>query len=196
MKKKRIVIIQGHPDINNHHYCHAIASAYAEGAVNNGHIIQIVEVANLSLPFKLNKQEFKSRALDPAIVNIQGAIQWADHIVIIYPLSLGTMPALLKHFFEQIFRPHFAFYKVKHKILPKKLLAGKSAHIFATMDMPAWFYRISYRSHSLECLERNILGFVGIGPIRHSLISQIETNKEKNRLIWLHKIHQFGEACG
>lgn len=194
--KKRIVIIQGHPDSNNHHYCHAIANAYAEGAVKNGHIIQVVEVAKLSLPFLLNQREFESRKLDPKIVAIQGTIQWADHIVIIYPLWLGTMPALLKHFFEQIFRPNFAFQKLKNKKWPKKLLTGKSAHIIVTMGMPAWLYRIFYRAHSLKCLERNILGFVGIAPIRHSLIGQIETSKEQNRLKWLHKMYQLGEACG
>lgn len=196
MKTKRIVIIQGHPDLNNHHYCHSVASAYAEGALRNGHIIQMVEVANLSIPFLLNKQQFESHDLDHAIINIQGTIQWADHIVIIYPLWLGTMPALLKHFFEQVFRPNFAFLKSKNKKLPKRLLEGKSAHIIVTMGMPAWFYRIFYRAHSHKCLERNILGFVGISPIRHSLIGEIETTKEKNRLKWLLKIQQSGEICG
>ncbi|HET8696394.1 MAG TPA: NAD(P)H-dependent oxidoreductase [Gammaproteobacteria bacterium] len=39
----------------------------------------------------------------------QAFIAWADHLVMVYPLWLGEMPALLKGFFEQVLRPGFAF---------------------------------------------------------------------------------------
>jgi putative NADPH-quinone reductase len=35
-------------------------------------------------------------------------IRWAQHLVIVIPLWIGTMPALLKGFFEQTVRPGFA----------------------------------------------------------------------------------------
>ena len=38
----------------------------------------------------------------------QEAIVWADHIVFLYPLWLGDMPALLKAFLEQALRPGVA----------------------------------------------------------------------------------------
>ena len=38
----------------------------------------------------------------------QRAIASAEHIVIFFPLWLGTMPALLKAFLEQVLRPGFA----------------------------------------------------------------------------------------
>ena len=33
MTARRILIIQGHPDASQRHFCHALAQAYAEGAV-------------------------------------------------------------------------------------------------------------------------------------------------------------------
>ena len=37
------------------------------------------------------------------------AIVWSEHIVLVFPLWLGTMPAMLKGFLEQVLRPGIAF---------------------------------------------------------------------------------------
>ena len=53
--------------------------------------------------------EGEGRMSEPAaIAAAQADIQWADHVAIFYPLWLGTMPALLKAFLEQVMRPGFA----------------------------------------------------------------------------------------
>jgi putative NADPH-quinone reductase len=195
MNRKRIAIIQGHPDQSNLHYCHTIAHAYEKGARDAGHITQTVEAASLSTPFLSNQLEFNTHDIDSSILNIQGLILWADHIVTIYPLWLGTMPALLKHFFEQIFRPRFAFFKTKGRMWPIKILKGKCVRVVVTMRIPAIIYRWFYRAHSLKSLEQNILYFVGLKPVYHSLIGQIDTASERNRLKWLKRMKKFGEAC-
>ena len=58
--------------------------------------------------------------------------------------------------------------------MPAKLLKGRSARIVVTMGMPAFFYRIYYRSHSVKSLKRNILEFVGVSPVRTTLIGMVE----------------------
>jgi putative NADPH-quinone reductase len=98
-----------------------------------------------------------------------------------FPLWLGSMPALLKAYLEQLMRPGFAFAYGKGRQLPKKLLKGKSARIVVTMGMPSLFYRLYYRSHSVRSLVRNILGFVGFKPVRVSLIGNVENSKARAR---------------
>ena len=44
---KRVAIIQGHPDPAGHHLLHALADAYAEGAIAAGHEVRCIEVASL-----------------------------------------------------------------------------------------------------------------------------------------------------
>lgn len=129
-----------------------------------------------------------------AIREAQEAIGWAEHLVILYPLWLGTMPALLKAFLEQVFRPGFAFEMPAGAGLSKKLLSGKSARIVVTMGMPAFFYRWYFRAHSLKSLERNILGFCGIGPIKESLIGIVEAPNGARRGKWLAKTRALGRA--
>jgi hypothetical protein len=61
------------------------------------------------------------------------------------------------------------------------------------MGMPAVIYRWYLLAHSLKSLERNILGFAGIGPIRESLIGMVEGMNEKQRAVWLEKMRRLGE---
>ena len=119
-------------------------------------------------------------------------MKWADHLVILYPLWLGSMPALLKAFFEHLFRPGFAFEYHSNGRLPKKKLLGKSARIVVTMGMPAFVYRWVFFEHSLKSLKRNILAFAGIKPIRTTLIGNIEGMTDKQRMEWLDDMRGLG----
>jgi putative NADPH-quinone reductase len=189
---RRITIIQGHPDARGNRFGHALAAAYTHGAETAGHEVTVIEVAQLDFPLLRSKEDWESGALPETLRQAQQAIGWADHLVIMYPLWLGTMPALLKAFLEQVFRPGFALPQPGAGQRWKKLLAGKTARIVITMGMPALFYRWYFRAHSLKSLERNILGFCGIGPIKESLIGMIEAPDKAKRERWLVKMHAFG----
>ncbi len=191
--RKRIVIIQGHPDASVRHFCHALADEYAKGCEDGGHEVKRIEVAQLNIPFLRTKEDFEKGIPPDSIKQAQDAIKWADHLVIIYPLWLGSMPALLKAFLEQVLRPGFAFEYQKSGGMAKKLLTGKSARIVVTMGMPAFVYRWVFFAHSLKSLRRNTLWFCGIGPIRSTIIGSIEGINEKRRMWWLDEMRGLGE---
>lgn len=190
--RKRITIIQGHPDRSDERYCRALADAYAGGAEAAGHEVQRVDVAALEFPVLRSRAEYESGALSPDIAAAQEAIDWAEHLVIVYPLWLGTMPALLKAFLEQAFRPGFAYVMDEKGRMAEEPLDGTSARIVVTMGMPALFYRWYFGAHSLKSLERNILGFVGIEPIRESLIGGVEAMSDAKRRKWLDRMAALG----
>lgn len=190
---KRVAIIQGHPDPVARHFGHALAAAYAKGAQEAGHEVKSIEVGSIDVPFVRSKDEWEHGELSDALGQAQRTIGWADHIVIFYPLWLGSMPARLKAFFEQVFRPGFALRQGPGKTSFGKGLAGKSARVVVTMGMPAFIYRWYFRAHSLKSLERNILKFCGIGPIGESLIGMVETPKEKQRQRWLAAMQALGQ---
>ena len=192
---KSIVIIQGHPDPAGNHFCHALADAYAAGAREAGHGIESIRVAEIEFPILRTKAEFESATVLPAIQRCQDMIRTADHLVVLYPLWLGTMPALLKAFFEQVFRPGYAFAAAVPGRMWKKQLTGKSARIVVTMGMPAFIYRWYFGAHGLKSLERNILGFAGIGPIRESLFGMIESASDAKRKRWLQEMRALGRQA-
>ena len=101
------------------------------------------------------------------------------------------MPALLKGFLEQLFRPRFTS-GTGETGKPAKAFKGKSARIVVTMGMPAFFYRWFYGAHTLKSLKRNILGFCGFGPVRENLFGMIENVDEAKRRKWLGEIYDLG----
>jgi putative NADPH-quinone reductase len=191
--RDRILIVDGHPDKRDGRFIHACAQAYAEGAEAAGHEVRSIKVSTLKFDWLETNDEFLKVAPPRSIRAAQEDVVWCDHLVILYPLWLGSMPALLKAFFEQLMRPGFAFKYETGGKLPKKLLSGKSAHIVVTMGMPSFFYKWFYRAHSLKSLERNILAFVGIGPIRTSVIGGIEGNA-KSRERWLKRLREYAQS--
>ncbi|MGA6826162.1 NAD(P)H-dependent oxidoreductase [Nitrospira sp. NS4] len=191
---KHITIIQGHPDAGARHFGHALADEYAKGAEDGGHEVKRIEVARIDFPLLRTKEDFEKGVPPDAIKHAQAAIGWADHLVVIYPLWLGSMPALLKAFFEQVLRPGFAFEYQKSGGMAKKLLTGKSARIVVTMGMPAFVYRWIFFAHSLKSLKRNTFWFCGIGPVKDTIIGSIEGMTEKQRAAWLDEMRGLGDV--
>jgi putative NADPH-quinone reductase len=185
----RIVIIDGHPDADGHRFVHALARAYAEGA-SGVHDVKSLRLCATDIPLLRNRHDWEHGQPPASIQEAQDLIAWADHLVILYPLWLGDMPALLKAFLEQAFRPDFAF-RYRRNGMPEKLLKGRSARLVVTMGMPSLFYRMFYRAHSLRSLERNVLRFVGIAPVRHSIVGSVEKG-DAYRRGWVDRIRKLG----
>ncbi|HSS65137.1 MAG TPA: NAD(P)H-dependent oxidoreductase [Gammaproteobacteria bacterium] len=190
---KRIAILQGHPDASNPHLCHALAEAYGAGAENAGHDVKRIPIAELSFPLIRSRRDFEHGERPACIREAQTIIQRSAHLLLVYPLWLGTMPALFKGFLEQVFRYDFAFEQKPDGRFEKKL-KGRSARVVITMGMPAMAYRWYFRAHSLKSLERNILKFAGISPVRESLFGLVEDADEKKRARWLDKMRALGAA--
>ena len=189
---KKIAIILGHPDPVGHRFCHALAQTYAEGAEAAGHQVKIIDIAQVEFPVLRTKEDFDHGEAPETVRPAQEIIQWAEHIVLFYPLWLGTMPAYLKAFLEQVFRPGFAARESGAGKPWEKLLTGRTARVVITMGMPAFIYRWFYLAHSLRSLERNILGFCGIGPVKETLIGRVDVIDDDKKRQWLAKMRQLG----
>lgn len=187
---KRILVIQGHPDASAPHFCHALAASYVTGAESAEHIVRQVNVAKLEFPLLRSQKDFETGSVPPSLKAVQEDIVWAEHIVLIFPLWAGDMPALLKAFWEQVYRPNFT--GASASSFADKRLAGRTARVVVTMGMPALVYRWYFRAHSLKSLERNILGMVGIAPVYETLIGMTGNLKTEAAAKWLAKLKRLG----
>ena len=123
---RRILILEGHPDPRPARFCHALADAYAEGAAAAGHELRRVSVAALDVPLLADRQEWETGDPPAPIRRLQDDIAWAGHLVVIFPLWLGGMPARMRGVLEQTFRPHFGSAAPAAGGLPRGLLRGKT----------------------------------------------------------------------
>ena len=192
---KHILIIQGHPDWGHAHLAHALASAYAEGAEGAGHTVETIEPARLDFPLLTSADDWQHGSVPPALAPVQDAIVRASHLVLLYPLWLGEMPAVLKGFLEQVARPGFAINLAERNPLAAGLLKGRSARVVITMGMPAAVYRLFYGAHSLKALKRNILGYVGIAPVRATLIGGAGNLAAARVERWQDRLRRLGAAA-
>lgn len=191
---KRILLIQGHPDPCPEHLCHTLADAYASGALVAGHEVRRTCVAQLDFPLLRSAQQWEREALPPSLQQAQDDISWSQHLVIFFPLWLGDMPALFKGFLEQIARPGFAFGGDRLHPMAKKMLAGRSARVVVTMGMPAVLYKFYFRAHSIKSFKRNVLRFVGIRPVRQTLIGMVGKTDTTKVTSLMAKLEQLGRA--
>lgn len=171
-KRQRILVVQGHPDPAPERLCRALADAYAQGAAEGGHEVRRVDIAHLDVPFLASQAEFEKGSVPPGLGAAAADFGWASHIVLIHPLWLGTLPAKLKAFLEQVIRPGVAF-RYRKEGFPEQLLKGKTARIVVTMGMPGFAYRWFYGAHGIRGVARSILGFVGIKPVHVTYIGGV-----------------------
>lgn len=192
---RNILILDGHPDPHDGRFIHALANAYREGAQQDKHEVQLIRLADLQFPLLRSQVDYEKGDPVDSVRRCQEAMDWAAHVVILYPLWLGSMPALLKALLEQVLRPGFAFSTLQLGTWPVKFFSGKSARIVVTMGMPALLYRWYFRAHSLRGLQRSILKVVGFRRIRATLVGNVAGMSNTQRKQWLDKLRELGRKA-
>ena len=190
---KRILVILGHP--NSDSFCGALANSYIEGAKAAGNEVQLISLGNLPFDPVLHNGYTRIQDLEPGLVAAQAAITWAQHIVFVYPIWWGAMPALLKGFIDRTFLPGFAFKYREGSPLWDRLLSGRSAHLIVTMDTPPWYFRWVYRMPGHNQMKRTILEFSGIKPVTVSSFGPIKDSSQQKREKWLAQANAYGHQA-
>lgn len=187
---KRILVILGHPA--NGSFCGALADSYVTGAQTAGNDVQLISLGNLSFDPVLHNGYATIQELETDLVAAQTAITWAQHIVFVYPIWWGAIPALLKGFIDRVFLPGFAFKFRDGSSFWDRLLSGRSAHLLVTMDTPPWYFRWVYRMPGHNQMKRTILEFSGIKPVTISSFGPIKGSSQQKREKWLAQVNAQG----
>jgi putative NADPH-quinone reductase len=192
---KKILIINGHP--NKESYCAALTKAYTKGAVAAGNEVVVLNLYelkfNINFEGTYNKESIDN--LEPDLIFAQEKIKWAQHIVIIHPVWWGSVPALLKGFFDRTLLPGFAFKYKQNSAMWDKLLSGKTASIIYTSDTPPWFYKLFFHAPSVNMVKDRVLGFCGIKTISVTGIGPIRKSTQTFRENWIQKIEKVAHTA-
>ena len=189
----KIAIVVGHPAPDS--YCEALGEAYRRGAESGGHQALLLVLARMNFDAVLREGYRREQPLEPDLVAARDALRTADHLVFIFPLWCGDMPAILKGFIERIMQPDLLAIRAAGSKADWKIFKGKSARIIMTMGMPGWFYRWYYGAHALKLFKRNILHLVGVTPVYSSTYGMIEAVGEETRKQWLREVEALGHQA-
>jgi len=190
-KMARIAIVVGHARTGT--FCEALGESYRNGASAAGHDAQLFVTSRLAFDPVLREGFERVQPLEPDLAAASRALHEADHIVLIFPLWLGTLPAIFKGFLERVLQPDLVVPSKEGRF--PKLLDGKSARVVVTMGMPGLVYRWWYGGHAVSMLRRNILGFMGAAPVRTMIYGSIETVGLEGRQRWLSEMEAMGRAA-
>lgn len=191
---RRILVVLDHPDGES--FCAALADAYAEAALDAGHEVRVLRLGELAFDSILHAGYRRIQALEPDLVSAQAEILWAEHLVFVYPVWWGAMPALLKGFFDRLFLPGFAFKYRDGSVLWDRLLSGRSARLLVTMGTPPWYYRWVYRMPGHNQMRRTILEFSGIKPVKTTGFGPVRGSGAARRQRWLDAARRLGSRGG
>lgn len=179
MTKKKILILNGHPDKESFNY--GISESYKISALNSGADVKEIKIRKLEFNPNLQFGYRKRTELEPDLVKAQEQIKWADHLVWVYPVWWGSVPAIMKGFIDRVFLPGFAFEKKENSVWWNKYLSGKTARLICTLDQPSWYYRWIYGRPSHNAMKKLTMQFVGVKKVRTTTIGPIRLSKDDFR---------------
>ncbi len=188
--KLKTLIIVGHPDKESYNF--ALAKAYKSGAIASGTEVKEVYIRDLDFNPNLEFGYRKRTELEPDLLEAQKLIKWANHLVWIYPVWWGSLPAIMKGFIDRVFLPGFAFKKRENSVWWDKFLTDKTARIICTLDQPGWFYRWINGAPSHYAMRKLTMNFVGVKKVKITTIAPLRLSTEGFRKKWLQKVEALG----
>jgi NAD(P)H dehydrogenase (quinone) len=187
---KKILVIFGQPQRAS--YGGALAQAYVEGARKAGAEVKEIYLGDLDFSVSATAGHPPPATLEPDLARAQEWIKWAEHLVFVYPIWWGTIPALLKGFIERIFLPGFAVNFRENSLLWDRLLTGRSARLIVTLNTPSWYYRWVLGRPGHNTMKKTILEFCGIRPVCITEIGPVKDSTDAKRQRWLEQVRALG----
>jgi NAD(P)H dehydrogenase (quinone) len=189
---KNILIINGHPVKDS--YCKALAEEYKKGAEESGNQVELLNLIDLKFDLNLTGGFNSHTELEKDLQDAQKKILKANHIVIVHPVWWGSVPALLKGFFDRALLPGFAFKYRENSPMWDKLLSGRTGRIIYTADTPSFIYKYFFNAPSVNQVKKRTLQFCGINPVKVTAIAPIRKSTNEFREKNLRMVYELGKA--
>jgi putative NADPH-quinone reductase len=186
---KRIVVINGHPSKSS--FNAALADAYITSVAKYNVQVDLIEVGQLHFDPNLKNGYEKRMELEPDLIEAWKKIELADHLVWVFPVWWGGLPAVTKGFIDRVFLPSTAFSYYENSNRIKGHLVNKTARIITTLDQPGWFYKWYFAEPSTRQLKKTTLEFCGVKKIKTVYIGSVRGSSELKREKWLRQM----EVC-
>lgn len=183
----KIFILLGHGDPAT--LSGAFADCYETNARGAGHEVRRQNIGEMQFDPILREGYKKIQFLEPDLEAFCENIQWAEHIVVVYPTWWSSMPALLKGLIDRAWLPHKAFNFADHGLTWVKLLKGRTARIITSSNTPPWLLRFMYGPPT-AVLELAVFRFAGISA--HSTVfGPSERASERTKARWFRKVERL-----
>ena len=182
-----VLVIDGHPDPAS--LTAQLAASYTRGA-RDGAVL--LAVRDLDFDLTLRTGYRTPQDLEPDLVRAQELLEWADHVTVLTPLWWGSVPALLKGFFDRTLERGWAF-RYKENGMPEGLLAGRTGRLAVTSDSPRWYLPVVGDS-TVRQVKGRTMEFCGIKPTRVTRYADVRGRSQAQIAEWIVRAADLGAA--
>ena len=183
----KTLIVYDHPYEGS--FCNAILKAVQRGLKKGGHTCKVINLDKDNFDPVMRAKDLKAFAelgrgiesalmnLDPTVFRYKKKLEWADHIVMIFPIWWMSMPAMMKGFVDKVIFPGVA-YDMDNGRLVSRLASLKQVTVISTMNTPADIYRDMFGNSLEGSLIKGTFNQIGIHDaewISFNMVKQVGT---------------------
>lgn len=193
----RILVVVGHPLAGS--LSHELAEHYVQAARAAGAQARVRDLCENQPTSPSDRASLRSVRdddrswLEPLVAADLADLEWAQHVLIVFPQWWGLYPAVLKAWVDRTFVSG-----VTYRSLPgyrwEPLLTGRTARLIMTFDVPRWYNLLVYRDAAIAALRHATLGYCGVRTIGVSRFSPVKTSTAELRARWATQVAAFGSA--
>lgn len=182
------LVIDGHPDARS--LTAELARRYA--AAHGG--ARIIALRDLDFDPSLRFGYRERMTLEPDLVEAKAALHEADTVAVFTPLWWGSVPALLKGFFDRALLPQQE-YRYSRLGLPEGLLGASHGRLFLLADTP-WFLTPLTGLPAQTHVARGTMKFCGIRSVRTQRMLGVKDASPARIASWLDRASALGRRDG
>lgn len=180
-----VLVIDAHPDPSS--LTAQLAASYAAGA---GDTAVALVLRDLDFDLTLRTGYRTPQDLEPDLARAQELLEWADHVAVFTPVWWGSVPALLKGFFDRTLERGWAF-RYKENGMPEGLLAGRTGRLAVTSDSPRWYLPL-VGDTTVKQVRGRTMEFCGIKPTKLTRYADVRNRSEDQLATWIREAADLG----
>ena len=194
----KTLIVFNHPYEGS--YCRAILQAVETGLQEAGNPYKVINLDKDGFDPVMRAKDLKAFAMagkamanaldevDPLVMKYKDDLEWADRLVMIFPIWWMTSPAMTKGFIDKVIFPAVAYNMVKGRLVSR--LPIRKVTVITTMNTPADIYRDMFDNSIEGSLVKGTFRQIGIEDIEWISLNGVKQAAPEQRAAWLEEVRQ------
>lgn len=178
------LVIDGHPNPES------LTAAMAQSYVTGHGSARLLALRDLEFSPHMRYGYREHMAIEPDLQDARDALHDARKIIIATPMWWGSVPALLKGFFDRALLPREE-YQMTPLGFPQGLLSGRSGRLLLLADTPPLAFPFSGTPAAAQ-VGRRTMKFCGVKPFRVHRFLGVNHASDQRIARWLGTVEQIG----
>ena len=195
----KTLIVFNHPHEGS--YCTSILHAAGKGLKAGGHPCRIINLDKDGFDPVMRSKDLKAFAMagkdmddallevDPLVMKYKENLEWAEHLVMIFPIWWMTSPAMTKGFIDKVIFPAVAYNMVKGRLVSR--LPVRKVTVITTMNTPSDIYKEMFDNSIEGSMIKGTFRQIGIEDVGWISLNGVKQAGQEQRIEWLIQVYEY-----